>query len=256
MLSKNQIKHYQSLQQKKYRNLKGRFLAEGKKLGLDIFSGTNILIRPVSLIVTERLKEDFSHSGMEPVIAQIQEIKKISSLQNPQEVIVEAEIPAYTPDWESLTELPVFFFDEVQDPGNLGTIIRTADWFGIDQVFLSENSVDLYNPKVIQATMGSITRVRVHYLKLDILLKMLPDRTVYSTTLNGESIYSRQLPLHGIYLFGNEARGLTEEVIRKSHSQLTIPLLSGLRGPESLNLAVSAGIIMSEIRKGSIQSEN
>ncbi len=256
MLSKNQIKYYQSLHQKKYRSLKGRFLAEGEKLCHEILSKANSLIRPVTLIATEKLMKNFPNPGPVPILADIQDIKKISQLQNPQEVIIEAEIPDYSIEEDSLQRIPVFFFDDVRDPGNLGTIIRTADWFGIDQIFLSETSVELCNPKVVQSTMGAITRVRVHYLNLDALLEMLPEHPLYSTTLDGQSIYSHALPTKGIYLFGNEARGLADSQIRKSHSQLTIPLLSEIQGPESLNLAVSAGIFMSEIRKRTIQNEN
>lgn len=171
------------------------------------------------------------------------ELEKISSLQKPNQVllIAEQQEPAGEPE---LKNHFILALDGIQDPGNLGTIIRIADWFGIDQIIASKDTAELYNPKVIQSTMGSFLRVKVWYRNLETILqkKQVP---VYGALLNGESMYNTASPKEGILVIGNESKGIRETILPFIHHAITIPRIGKA---ESLNAAVATGILLSQLK--------
>lgn len=243
MISKNQIKLIKQLEQKKHRQRQRLFVAEGPKVVGDLMRRS----RPVAVYATE----DYSPTLFADMVEHItnDELRKVSFLQHPQQVIAlfplpENELPAYSPSQLTLA------LDGVQDPGNLGTIIRLADWFGIDHIVCSEDTADAWNPKVVQATMGSIARIRLTYTNLYSFIQQLPEDTpVYGTLLDGENIYSQQLTPNGIIIMGNEGNGLSAEVRQIITHRLLIPNYCKGDTAESLNVAIATGIICAEFRR-------
>ena len=243
MLSKNQIKWVHSLELKKNRNKEGLFVAEGPKVVGDllragyvarsIFSTTE---RPNAQLITD------------------DELRKLSFLQHPQDLAV-FEIPAtahllpLTPNPEPLSSQLSLALDGVQDPGNLGTIIRIADWFGIQTIFCSEDTADCYNPKVVQATMGSLAHVHIIYIDLEAFLQSV-DCPIYGTLLDGENIYQQQLSTGGIIVMGNEGNGISPAIRQLVTHKLLIPNYntSG-ETAESLNVAIATAITCAEFRR-------
>jgi TrmH family RNA methyltransferase len=176
------------------------------------------------------------------------ELRKLSFLQHPQQVLAVFPIPQSStlPDPDQL----ILALDGVQDPGNLGTIIRIADWFGIKTIYCSEDTVDAWNPKVVQATMGSIARINLIYIDLPELLDTLPDSfPVYGTLLDGEDIYQQPLSENGLIIMGNEGNGISEAVRTRINHRLLIPSFSQGDTAESLNVAIATAITCSEFRR-------
>lgn len=173
------------------------------------------------------------------------ELDKISLLQTPQEALALVEIPVYENNSLSLKSGITLVLDGVQDPGNLGTIIRTADWFGFNQILCSENTVEAYNPKVVQATMGSLSRIKIHYLDIYSFLKNHP-YPKFGTLLNGKNIYQSVWPENGFLILGSEGNGISSEIAETLDFSITIP---GAGNTESLNVAVAAAICCSEIKR-------
>jgi TrmH family RNA methyltransferase len=239
MVGKSQIKFIKSLQQKKYRNQKGMFAVEGIKTVQELLD-SNFEVYRVYCRDAGLLNAD------DDVIELISEtdIKKISSLKNPNKALGVFKVPlpqiVDSDDW-------VLTLDNVRDPGNLGTIIRLCDWFGIPNLVCSENTVDCYNPKVLQATMGSITRVNIIYTDLDKFLKAskLP---VLGTFMDGESVYTTEFTEKGILVLGNEANGISSEIESLVNSKISIPQF-GSHTTESLNVAMATAILLNEIRR-------
>ncbi len=247
VLSKNTIKMITSLNRKKERDESGLFFAEGPKLVddlLDTFHCT--LLIAISDYLT-------SHPNIHA--DDVQEVtkeglKKVSALCAPQSVVALFRKPTYQLDTTKLGNQLSLMLDTVQDPGNLGTIIRLADWFGIENVICSKETVDLYNPKVVQATMGALARVRVHYLDLEKLLMSLKDVPVYGTFLEGDNIYEETLTPSGIIVMGNEGNGISSVVKKYVDRKLYIPNFPQSRETsESLNVAVATAIVCSEFRR-------
>lgn len=240
MLSKNQIKLISSLQQKKYRFVNQLFFAEGVKVIQELVKSNFELEH---LYTT---KEDFKEiaSNKRTLITE-NELTKISALTTPNTCLALFKIPSESTIIESGLVLAL---DSVRDPGNMGTILRLCDWFGIQQLVCSKETVDIYNPKVVQATMGSITRVNVNYVDLDIFLKntKLP---VFGTFMDSENIYKTALPQEGIIVMGNEANGISESIEKIITKRITIPRFGELQITESLNVATAAAIILSEFRR-------
>jgi TrmH family RNA methyltransferase len=174
-----------------------------------------------------------------------EELRKVSFLQHPQQVIgvfpIPSSLKAETMDFSSLT----LALDGVQDPGNVGTIIRIADWFGIETIICSPDTADCFNPKVVQATMGAIARIKVHYGDLEELFETYPDLPVYGTFLDGKDIYKSELGKKGFVLFGNEGQGISAKVAKHVDQRLLIPKAK-TAGSESLNVGVAAAITISE----------
>ncbi len=240
MLVKSQIKLIRSLQQKKYRNQHGLFFVEGKKTVQELLDSD---FRPHSIFCTA--KNLFAVS--DDILTEISnaELEQISSLKNPNGVLGVFYIPKAKEvdynDW-------IVALDAVRDPGNLGTIIRLCDWFGISNLVCSQMTVDCFNPKVLQATMGSITRVNITYVKLVDFLKA-SDMKVYGAFMNGSSVYELKLPEKGIIVLGNEANGISTEVEASVTQKVAIPAYGG-ETTESLNVATATAILLNEIRRG------
>lgn len=239
MVTKNQIKLVVSLQQKKYRTQHGLFVVEGVKTVGEIL---NAGLVPFKLFVDEPQKIENFH---EIEVVSKSELKQMSSLSNPNGVLGVFYMPKVkktdTIDW-------MVALDAVRDPGNLGTIIRLCDWFGVKHLVCSMDTVDCYNAKVLQATMGSITRVNVVYTDLlDYLKKTsLP---IFGTFMNGDAVYHKKLPKAGIIIMGNEANGISEEIKNLVTEKTAIPQF-GSKTTESLNVATATAILLNEIRRG------
>lgn len=239
MISKNKIKLIHSLETKKGREKVGLFVAEGPK------------------VVNDLLHEGFV---ADEILDDIEDIKKVSFLQHPQPLLGVFKLPEVTlkspNDYLSLFNKVVdnhlvLALDGVQDPGNLGTIIRIADWFGIENIFCSHETADCWNPKVVQATMGSIARVKLHYLNLNDLIDQLPaDYPIYATLLDGNNIYEQELSHHGMIVMGNEGKGISPQLRMKINRKLLIPNYPPERETaESLNVAIATSIVCAEFRR-------
>lgn len=240
MVSKNQIKLITSLQQKKYRKQEQLFFAEGVKVVQELLN-SNFELQ--DLFTT---KQDFLTVSKNKVHAiSDAELKKISALTTPNTCLAVFKIPKAK---EMVEKGLIVALDDVRDPGNLGTIIRLCDWFGIETLFCSEESVDIYNPKVVQATMGSISRVNVVYGNLEAFLSQtkLP---VFGTFMDGKNIYQEELPKEGIIIMGNEANGISTSVEKLVSERIAIPRFGNLQVTESLNVATATAIILSEFKR-------
>lgn len=240
MVSKNQIKLITSLQQKKYRKQEQLFFAEGVKVVQELLH-SNFELQ--DLFTT---KQDFLTVPKNKVHAISEaELKKISALTTPNTCLAVFKIPKAK---EMVEKGLIVALDDVRDPGNLGTIIRLCDWFGIETLFCSEESVDIYNPKVVQATMGSISRVNVVYGNLETFLSQtkLP---VFGTFMDGKNIYQEELPKEGIIIMGNEANGISTSVEKLVSDRIAIPRFGNLQVTESLNVATATAIILSEFKR-------
>jgi TrmH family RNA methyltransferase len=238
MVTKNQIKRILNLQQKKYRKQYGQFFVEGQKVIRELLDSDFIL---EELYTTEDIFKDINTR----VLISEDTLKKMSALTNPNNSL--AVFRLREPQ-EIKEQNLIVALDKIRDPGNLGTIIRLCDWFGINELVCSEDTVDAYNPKVLQATMGSITRVNITYLNLKDFLSAtsLP---VFGTFMEGNSIYKSQLPKQGIIVLGNEANGISSEIEKQITDKITIPRFGN--NTESLNVATATAIVLSEFRRNS-----
>lgn len=249
MISKNRIKLIHSLEQKKFRKREGLFVAEGPKLVGELLSVLDLEYCAALPDWLDQHQHQLSREA-EVQVATEDELQRASLLKNPQEVIALFRIPQYQNVLaeEADTSL-VLALDGVQDPGNLGTIIRLADWFGIEDVYCSMETVDVYNPKAIQATMGAISRVRVHYIDLYHELCQVKS-PIYGTHLDGDNIYEQKLEQHGVIVMGNEGNGVSQEVSSRVTHRLFIPPYPADRSTvESLNVAIATAIVCAEFRR-------
>lgn len=238
MLSKNTIKRITRLGQKKYRINEGVFVAEGVKVIKELLDST---LELQELYSTDALL--FEHDQSATITEK--ELKSISFLTTPQKALALFKIPRFR---ESSNKGLTVALDNLRDPGNLGTIIRLCDWFGIEELICSEGTVDCYNPKVIQATMGSIARVRVVYTNLSLYLKETT-RATYGTFMDGENVYEASLPKKAVLVMGNEANGITSEVSELLKYRMAIPRFGKVNATESLNVAMATSIFLSEFRR-------
>ena len=243
MIGKNTIKWVHSLEMKKNRKREGLFVAEGPKVVGDLLSR----FRLHSVFATDEWTGGDS-IGADVRVERVDDdtLRRLSFLQHPQQVVAVMEMnkeEKVEVDADRLT----IMLDGVQDPGNLGTIIRIADWFGIDSIICSPDTADAYNPKVVQATMGSLGCVSVTYSPLVPLLSSLPaDMPIYGTLLDGKDIYQKELTRHGVIIMGNEGNGISEEVRAMVTHPLLIPRFRQGESAESLNVAVATAITCSE----------
>ncbi|MAU26298.1 MAG: RNA methyltransferase [Muricauda sp.] len=239
MVTKNQIKLVKSLQQKKYRIQHKMFVAEGKKLVGELLSAG---MEPVALYETENGIMGNTHFQISSAAAS--DMKKMSGLKTPSRVLGVFKIPQTKPmdtsDW-------VLVLDAVRDPGNLGTIIRLCDWYGIAHLVCSNDTVDVYNPKVLQATMGSVARVNVIYEDLEHFLAAtkLP---VYGAFMDGENVYREKFPKKGMLVMGSEASGISNGIEKLVDKKISIPQY-GEKSAESLNVATATAVLLNEIRR-------
>ncbi|MEC4004648.1 RNA methyltransferase [Flavobacterium sp. SUN052] len=242
MVSKNQIKLITSLQQKKYRQSHQLFIAEGVKVIQELLQSNFVLEH---LYVTENIFEAIDTSKKTPI--QESDLKKITCLATPNNCLALFKIPkAKTTNNKGLKVA----LDDVRDPGNLGTIIRLCDWYGVEELVCSEQTVDVYNPKVVQATMGSISRVNVTYLNLERYIQET-NLPVFGTFMDGKNVYKENLPQEGILVLGNEANGISKNLENLISNKLAIPRFGNLQQTESLNVATATAIFLSEFKRNS-----
>ena len=249
MISKNQIKHIQSLHSKKNREEEGLFIIEGVKLVTEFISHQKFNIKEVFAtaeyinhykVVLENLNITYSEVSLE-------DLKKISLQTSPNQVLAIVKDCEQSLDVNALCKTSTLFLDDIRDPGNLGTIIRIADWFGMNQVICSPNCTELYNPKTLQASMGAVLRVNVVYYSFEDLLPKLSGIPIYGALLEGKNIYTNALK-PGLIIIGNEANGISDEVIKHITQPITIPAANS-NGSESLNAANACAIICSEFHR-------
>ena len=269
MISKNQLKYIRQLEQKKYRRREGCFVAEGTKVVGDLLQR----YRPEAVFATADWQ---APAGITPQLVTDDELRRISFLQHPQQVLALFPLPPINYKLSTINSTLgssepstvnckpstinyklstlnlklTLALDGVQDPGNLGTIIRIADWFGISTIICSEDTVDAWNPKVVQATMGSIARVNIIYINLPEFLDSLPaDFPVYGTFLDGDNIYTQELTREGLIIMGNEGNGISDAVRAKVNRRLLIPDFHQGETADSLNVAIATAITCSEFRR-------
>lgn len=256
MISIARSKLIRSLDRKKSREEHKLFVVEGLKMVKELLdAGENNTHQLVEIFATEewiRSNGDSLPQGPELTGASEKELRKVSHLVTPQQVLALVKIPdqEYLP--ASLAGETVIGLEAIRDPGNLGTIIRTADWFGIRHIVCTPDSVDLYNPKVVQSSMGAITRTKVCYKNLLELMKdpVLQEKAIFGTYLEGENIYETDTGFNPLILFGNESAGLSRKYDAHLNGRLSIPSFAGEQGgPESLNLASAVAVVCSEIKR-------
>lgn len=247
MLSKNKIKYIRSLELKKNRKEEQVFVAEGHKLVGDLLGHFSCRL----LVATPSwMERNPKAQANEMIEVTPDELTRASLQKTPQEVLAIFEQPSYPIQPEIATHSLCLALDDIQDPGNLGTIIRLADWFGIEDIFCSQGTVDVYNPKTIQATMGALARVKLHYCHLPSLIASLENVPIYGTFLDGDNMYDKPLSSHGIIVMGNEGNGVSAEVAKLVNERLYIPNYPPQRETsESLNVAMATGIICAEFRR-------
>jgi len=243
MLGKAKAKYIQSLGQKKHRDNEGLFVAEGPKIVADLLQSIPGNIKEVYAV--KEWLNDNSHHPRRRDFTEVseEELEKLSQLKTPHRVI------AVIKQFDTVTSIVTkgklsLVLDTIQDPGNLGTIIRIADWFGVSQIICGEDCADMYNPKVVQATMGSIARVNIFYTKLEEWLTQQKDTRIYAAMLEGKDISKMNGLKEGLVVIGNESKGVDEKIIALANEKITIRRKGKA---ESLNAAVAAGIILSHI---------
>ena len=247
MLTKNEIKLINSLSIKKYRDNYKLFVVDGHKIVSEIVDSTF----EIEFLIHTKDFIPINHRASKIVEVSEDEIKKISNFNSPPNVIVIVKIPDKQLSIKELKDKLTLSIDAIQDPGNLGTIIRICDWFGIENLILSKNSVDLYNSKVIQATMGAFLRVNVFYTDLEKFIidyKSQTNNQCYGAFLEGENIYNLQKPKNCLLVMGNEGNGISQQVENQIDKKIFIPPFNPNNHSESLNLSVATAIVCNEFR--------
>lgn len=246
-LSKNKIKYFKSLKEKKFRNQYNCFVAEGEKIVFDLMGTCKCqLIAALPDIIS--LHDELT--AEEIIVASEGELKRATSFKSPPSVIAVFYQPEFNEKELDLYNNLSLVLDGVQDPGNVGTIVRIADWFGIKNIFCSYDCADIFNPKTIQATMGSIARVRVIYTDIIELIQKNNNLPVYGTFLDGKSIYNESLSSNGFIVMGSEGKGISSEIELLISDRLFIPNYPiDIKSSESLNVAVATAITCSEFRR-------
>jgi len=250
MISKAKIKYIQSLEKKKFRLKYGVFVAEGNKMVADMleagFDCALIAAKPSWMAQQGDIKVD------ELIEADNEDLHKASFLVHPQDVLGVFRIPEWDLSLvEGKTQL-LLALDGIQDPGNLGTIIRLADWFGLSDIVCSMDTVDVFNPKTVQATMGALAHVKVHYVDMEAFLdkEKAESIPIYGTTLDGDNMYTKTLTSTGIIVMGNEGQGIRPSILQRINEKLFIPnYAKGRSSAESLNVAIATAVVCAEFRR-------
>lgn len=253
MLSKNKIKYIRSLDLKKNRQKYNSFLVEGEKIIAELLQDGNFEVELLCATPTWIETHQSAVALLKEKLIEVKEneLKKISKLKTPNHVLAIAKIPDVKA-LKSSTETELnLYLDGIQDPGNMGTILRIADWFGIPNVFVSEESADLYNPKVVQASMGAFLRVNYQKIGFEKLLQQLPNIVSFGAVLDGANLFEMTLPKHGLLVIGNEGKGIRASVLEQITHKISIPAAKNGSGAESLNAAVATGIIVSLFKQNS-----
>jgi RNA methyltransferase, TrmH family len=240
MISKNQIKWITSLHHKKYRKEEQLFIAEGVKV-IQEFLESNFELE--HLFVTSTIFEAIDPNKKSLITEDV--MQKISALSTSSSCLAVFNMRNTQPE---ITKGLIVALDSIRDPGNLGTIIRLCDWFGVESIYCSHETVDVYNPKVIQATMGSLARVNVHYVDLDKWLSKI-ELPIYGTFMEGNAIYSQTLPEEAVLVFGNESNGISKDCGQYVNHKITIPRFGNIQATESLNVATATAICLSEFKR-------
>jgi len=242
MVSKSQLKYIQSLGQKKYRDIEGLFVAEGPKLVKELIESKNVELTQIYALSEwiEENKDLLSSSNITAISAT--ELERVSQLKTPNKVL--AIVKKFEVNEPEIKKKISVALDTIQDPGNMGTIIRIADWFGISQIICSDDCADLYNSKVVQATMGSIARVNVFYTDLPVWFKELSGIRIYAAMLEGKDVTKMSAIGEGLIIIGNESMGVDKELLQFANEKISIPRKGNA---ESLNAAVATGIILSHL---------
>jgi TrmH family RNA methyltransferase len=236
MLAKSQVKYIQSLGQKKFRDQEGAFVVEGPKMVKELLAASNLELMTLVGVAS------FREAGIPFIEVRESELQRVSFLSTPNQVLAVFRKPVFAePRFEDGVSLVL---DGIQDPGNLGTIVRIADWFGIRRLVCTPDSADVFNPKTVQSTMGSIGRVQVIYEEPIALMDRFPELPVYAAVLEGKNIYEQAAVRKGWIVIGNESRGIRGELLRRATHPVTIPRIGQA---ESLNAAVATGIILSHL---------
>lgn len=245
-LSKAKIKYIQSLKDKKHRLEHNTFVAEGNKMVGELLYSLKCQL----LIATdEYLQTAYLQNTEEIITAADSDLSKVSFLKTPQQVLGVFYQPEYDPSINLDGQL-ILALDGIQDPGNMGTIIRLADWYGIEHIFCSQDTVDIYNPKTVQATMGALARVKIHYTDLTSFLQERENTPIYGTLLDGENMYEKDLSANGIVVMGNEGNGIRSDIRKLINHKLYIPNYPlGKETSESLNVAIATAIVCAEFRR-------
>ena len=243
MLSKSQAKYIQSLGQKKVRDEEGVFIAEGPKIIAELLASADANILQLYALHDWIAANRNDCNGVEIIEIDENDLTKISQLTTPNKVLALVK-KQETPVHLSAKETVSLVLDTIQDPGNLGTIIRIADWFGIKQIICSKNCADMYNPKVVQSTMGSIVRVKMLYTDLAPWLEEQKDVFIYAAALDGQNVTAMKKITEGLIVIGNESKGISAEIFEQVDVKITIPRIGKA---ESLNAAVATGIILSHV---------
>lgn len=249
-MTKSEIQLIRALADKRSRIESGLFVAEGEKL-IGELRGSHLHVRKIFTL-------DGVFAGPEVEVVAPREMERLSLLKSANNSVALVEIPRYELRTEELAGKLTLALDDIQNPGNLGTIIRLADWLGITDIICSEGSADCFNPKVVQATMGAILRVRIHYTDLAHLLSQAAAQhlPVCGTFLEGDNIYHTALPQAGIVVMGNEGRGISQAVAATVTQKLFVPPYPADRhGSESLNVAMATGVICAEFRRQSMSKK-
>ncbi|MBN1187379.1 MAG: RNA methyltransferase [Bacteroidales bacterium] len=257
MLSKNKIKLIQSLGHKKYRNFHKLYVVEGEKVIVEcILAKIEILHLIVTKDFWEKIKGLKLDSIVEMDVVEEQELRKVSLLSSASMGVAILSLPDAKNNMPDVEDNLSLVLDTLQDPGNFGTIIRIADWYGIRTIFCSENTADIYNPKVLQATMGSFLRVNVYYCDLMHLLETYSQKSgfeIYGTFLDGRNLHEEELFNRGFIVIGNESKGISDAIASKINRRLFIPGY-GKRGAESLNASVAAALVCAEFRRRGVNN--
>ena len=245
MISKNQIKYIRGLHSRKNRKKESVFIVEGPKIVEEfILSSFDVM----AVYGTQEWIENAPSLLESAEMISEKELHSISAQKNPNQVLAIVRMPKQSSPPKNIDSL-CLVLDTIQDPGNLGTIIRIADWFDIKQIICSEETADIYNPKVVQSTMGSLTRVNVSYTNLIDYLDSIPkDTAIYGTLLEGDNIYESDLKTKGLIIVGNESKGISKEVKSFVNHKIKIPAYGDSK-TESLNAAIATSIIVSEFRR-------
>jgi RNA methyltransferase, TrmH family len=250
MISQNQVKFLHALQVKKYRQKYRKFIVEGEKMVAELLHQKTFGIH--ALFGLERWANENAAllSAFSPCFNPVSEaeLKKISTLVTPNAVLAVADMPDANPELHLPDSKPCFYLDGLQDPGNLGAILRISDWFGFPAVFCSTDTVDVYSPKVVQASMGAIFRVKTMEISLLDLIQHCPAATVAGAFMDGESIFGQTLPAKGLIVIGNEGKGIRPETAALLTRRISIPRHEE-GGAESLNAAIAAGILAAWVRQ-------
>ena len=255
MLSKQKQKDIRSLQMKKYRRETGLFLAEGEKIVEELLRSEFAIEMIVATPGWLSLHPQAAKACRELLETNADELKKISALSTPNQVVAVGKTPLSVTEMKAFEKQLVLALDNLQDPGNLGTIIRIADWFGIGRLVCSEETVEAFSPKVVQASMGSIFRIGIDYVPLNRWIRQYSDQfgyPVYGTFTGGENIYTQDLGFYGLIIMGNESKGISENVRDLVNHKLAIPQFQG-SGAESLNVSMATAIVCSEFRRRNLQ---